>query len=50
MLITARILLTLAALAFSAITVVADLNKTHAANPLWTPHARFHVVWQVSVL
>ncbi len=47
MLITARILLTLAALAFSAITVVADLNKTHAANPLWTPHARFHVVWQV---
>ena len=47
MLITARILLTLAALGFSAITVVADLNKTHAANPLWTPHARFHVVWQV---
>jgi hypothetical protein len=47
MLLTARILLTLAALGFSAITVVADLNKTHAANPLWTPHARFHVVWQV---
>ena len=47
MLITARILLTLATLGFSAITVVADLNKTHAANPLWTPHARFHVVWQV---
>ena len=34
MLITARILLTLAALGFSAITIVADLNKTHAANPL----------------
>ena len=47
MLITARILLTLAALGFSAITIVADLNKTHASNPLWTPHARFHVVWQV---
>jgi hypothetical protein len=30
MLITARILLTLAALGFSAITIVADLNKTHA--------------------
>ena len=47
MLLTARIILTLAALGYSFITIVADLNKTHAANPLWTPHARFHLVWQV---
>jgi len=44
---TARILLTLTTLGYSAITILADLNKTHASNPLWTPHARFHVVWQV---
>jgi hypothetical protein len=44
---TARILLTLTTLGYSAITIMADLNKTHASNPLWTPHARFHVVWQV---
>lgn len=44
----ARVLLTLATLGYSAITVLADFNKTHATNPQWTPHARFHVVWQIS--
>lgn len=45
---TARILLTLVTLGYSLATVFADFNKTHATNPLWTPHARFHVVWQIS--
>jgi hypothetical protein len=43
----ARILLTLAVLGYSLGTLKADINKTHATNPAWTGHARFHVVWQI---
>jgi hypothetical protein len=44
----ARILLTLVTLGYALATIFADFNKTHATNPKWTPHARFHVVWQIS--
>jgi hypothetical protein len=43
----ARILLTLATVGYGFVTMKADFNATHAINPTWTPHARFHVVWQV---
>ena len=43
----ARILLTLTILGYAVVTIKADFNKTHATNPDWTPHARFHVVWQI---
>jgi len=43
----ARILLSVATLGYGLVTIKADFNATHATNPLWTPHARFHVVWQV---
>ncbi|ABS61752.1 hypothetical protein Plav_0129 [Parvibaculum lavamentivorans DS-1] len=42
-----RLLFSLVAFMISAGPIFADFNKTHATNPLWTPHARFHVVWQV---
>ena len=44
----ARILFTLMTAGWAVATVLADFNKTHATNPKWTPHARFHVVWQIS--
>jgi len=47
MLTVARILLTLTVLGYALVTIKADFNKTHATNPKWVPHARFHVVWQI---
>ena len=44
----ARILFTLSIAGYAVGTVIADFNKTHATNPKWTPHARFHVVWQIT--
>ena len=44
----ARVLLTLATAGYALGTVIADFNNTHATNPKWMPHARFHVVWQIS--
>jgi hypothetical protein len=43
----ARILFTLTTAGYAVGTVIADFNKTHATNPKWTGHARFHVVWQI---
>jgi|SRR6516165_10789064 hypothetical protein len=47
-LLCARLLLSLVTLGYGLVTVKADFNKTHATNPLWTGHARFHVVWQIT--
>lgn len=47
MLLTAKLLLTLVTLGYSAIPSLFDFNNTHATNPSWTGHARYHVVWQV---
>ncbi|OZC84000.1 hypothetical protein CH254_24275 [Rhodococcus sp. 06-412-2C] len=47
MLFAIQSLVTISILAYAAVAAAADLNKTHATNPLWGGHARFHVVWQV---
>jgi Family of unknown function (DUF6640) len=44
----ARVLLTLTTTGYAFVTVIADFNKTHATNPKWPGHARFHVVWQIN--
>jgi hypothetical protein len=46
-LLLARILFTVTTAGYAFATIIADFNKTHATNPKWTPHARFHVVWQI---
>jgi hypothetical protein len=46
----ARLLVTAVAAGQAITPLFIDLNRTHATNPLWPGHARFHVVWQTVAL
>ena len=46
----ARLLITAVAAGQAITPLFIDLNRTHATNPLWPGHARFHVVWQTVAL
>jgi hypothetical protein len=43
----ARFVVSAIALSQGLAPLVIDCNRTHATNPLWPGHARFHLVWQV---
>ena len=45
-----KVLLTFICIGFGTLTPLIDFNESHATNPLWTGHARFHLVWQVNAI
>jgi len=44
-----QILLTLTALECFG-PIIRDFNVSHAWNPDWAPHARYHLVWQLGTM
>ena len=41
----ARLVLTLATLAYGVGPFATDMNRTHLLHPAWPGHARFHLMW-----
>lgn len=48
-LLVGKLFITISTIIYGYVPLFVDLNKTHATNPLWTGHSRFHVVWQVMI-
>jgi hypothetical protein len=45
-----KIMMSLASVMYGFIPPFVDFNFTHATNPSWPGHARFHLVWQVLIM
>lgn len=43
----ARVIVSVIALSQGIAPIFIDCNRTHATNPQWPGHARFHLVWQL---
>lgn len=46
----ARLVVAAVAAGQGVVPLFVDLNRTHASNPIWPGHARFHLVQQVFTL
>jgi hypothetical protein len=42
-----KVAITVATLTYGVVPLLVDLTETHALHPAWSPHARFHLVWQI---
>ncbi|MBR0781068.1 hypothetical protein [Bradyrhizobium iriomotense] len=42
-----KMLVTIGVLIFGAVIPILEISVTHVFNPEWTPHMRFHEVWQL---
>lgn len=42
-----RLFITFCVLVFAVVIPILETNASHVFNPNWTPHARFHEVWQL---
>ena len=49
MILAAKALLTIAAVQYGIMPLIADFSETHVFHPDWPPHARFHLVWLLAL-
>ncbi len=45
----AKVLLTIAAIQYGVMPLIADFSESHVFHPDWAPHARFHLVWLLTL-
>lgn len=43
-----KVLISICVLVFALVVPMLEINESHVFNQEWTPHARFHEVWQLT--